>query len=132
MAIKPVWMLSLFVLSTWLMGGRALTPSSFLSTVDKDRLRKVFADSLAKEGVSDLPSVSYAVLGYKLLGDTSVLEAKKEAVCKKLQEGANSPDASAANAYQAAVAAKELTGCKLTLGTAANKVTLYVFVSHHI
>ena len=114
------WLLAFAILSTGLMGGRALTPSSFLSTVDKDRLRKVFADSIAKE---DLPSVAYAVLGYKLLGDTSVLEgAKADAICKKLQSGANSAEANVANAYQAASAAKELKGCKITLGQTASKV----------
>ena len=123
MIIKPIWVFAFAVLSTGLMGGRALTPSSFLSTIDKDRLRKVFADSIAKEGINDLPSVSYAVLGYKLLGDTSVLEgAKADVICKKLQDGANSAEANAANAYQAASAAKELKGCKLTLGPTASKV----------
>lgn len=122
MTIKPLWLFAFAVLSTGLMGGRALTPSSFLSTVDKDRLRKVFADSIAKEGINDLPSVSYAVLGYKLLGDTSVLEgAKADAICKKLQDGINSAEANVANAYQAASAAKELKGCKLKLGPAASK-----------
>ena len=120
-AIKPFWLLAFAVLSTGLMGGRALTPSSFLSTVDKDRLRKVFADSIGKE---DLPSVAYAVLGYKLLGDTSVLEgAKADSICKKLQAGVNLAEANVANAYQAASAAKELKGCKLTLGQAATKVS---------
>ena len=118
--VKPLWLLAFVILSTGLMGGRALTPSSFLSTVDKDRLRKVFADSIAKE---DLPSVAYAVLGYKLLGDTSVLEgAQADSICKKLQSGANSADANVANAYQAASAAKELKGCKITLGQTASKV----------
>merc|ERR1719362_2701737 len=120
MIIKPLWLFAFAVLSTGLMGGRALTPSSFLSTVDKDRLRKVFADSIAKE--NDLPSVSYAVLGYKLLGDTSVLEgAKADVICKKLQDGVNSAEANVANAYQAASAAKELKNCKLKLGGAASK-----------
>ena len=128
MIIKPTWIFAFVVLSTGLMGGRALTPSSFLSTVDKDRLRKVFADSIGKEGINDLPSVSYAVLGYKLLGDTSVLEgAKADIICKKLQDGAKSAEASVANAYQAASAAKELKGCKLTLGPTASKVRKYHF-----
>ena len=123
MIIKPLWLFAFAVLSTGLMGGRALTPSSFLSTVDKDRLRKVFADSIAKDGINDLPSVSYAVLGYKLLGDTSVLEgAKADVICKKLQDGVNSAEANVANAYQAASAAKELKNCKLKLGGAASKV----------
>ena len=125
--IKPLWLLAFAILSTGLMGGRALTPSSFLSTVDKDRLRKVFADSIAKE---DLPSVAYAVLGYKLLGDTSVLEgAKADAICKKLQSGANSAEANVANAYQAASAAKELKGCKITLGQTASKADLIPILS---
>ena len=73
--------------------------------------------------------MSYAVLGYKLLGDTSVLEgAKADVICKKLQDGANSAEANAANAYQAASAAKELKGCKLTLGPTASKVSKYPFI----
>lgn len=129
MIIKPTWVFAFVVLSTGLMGGRALTPSSFLSTVDKDRLRKVFADSIGKEGINDLPSVSYAVLGYKLLGDTSVLEgAKADIICKKLQDGAKSAEASVANAYQAASAAKELKGCKLTLGPTASKAVTNALV----
>ena len=120
MRLKPLWIFAFMVLSTGFMGGRALTPSSFLSTIDKDRLRKVFADSIAKE--NDLPSVSYAVLGYKLLGDTSVLEGgQAETICKKLQAGVDSGEATVANAYQAASAAKELKGCKLKLGAAASK-----------
>ena len=127
--VRPTWVFAFIVLCTGLMGGRALTPSSFLSTIDKDRLRKVFADSIAKEGINDLASVSYAVLGYKLLGDTSVLEgANSGAICKKLQDGVNSAEASVANAYQAASAAKELKGCKLSLGPAASKVRKSFFM----
>ena len=40
------------VLSTLGMVGFSLTPSSFLSTVDKQRLQKVFADSLATENAN--------------------------------------------------------------------------------
>jgi len=106
--MKVLWLLG-FLLSMGMMGC-ALTPSSFLSTVDKDRLRKVFADSLGKE---DIPSVSYSILGYNLLGETA---PNSEALCKKLQKFAEAPDASVANAYQLTAAAKQLPGCSVKLG----------------
>ena len=43
------------VLSTLGMVGFSLTPSSFLSTVDKQRLQKVFADSLATDSANRYP-----------------------------------------------------------------------------
>jgi len=107
--MKSLWLLG-FLLSMGMMG-QALTPSSFLSTVDKERLRKVFADALGKE---DVPSVSYSILGYNLLGETA---PNPEALCQKLQKFADAPEASSvANAYQLSAAAKQLPGCSVKLG----------------
>lgn len=49
--------------------GQALTPSTFLTTIDQDRLKKVFKSSTP---YTDLPAVHYSILGLKLLGDTSI------------------------------------------------------------
>jgi len=106
--MKTLWLLG-FLLSMCMMG-RALTPSSFLSTVDKERLRKVFSDALGKE---DVPSVSYAILGYNLLGETA---PNSQALCQKLQKFADAPEASVANAYQLTAAAKQLPSCSVKLG----------------
>lgn len=57
--------------------GQALTPSTFLTTIDQDRLKKVFKSSTP---YTDLPTVHYSILGLKLLGDTSInnqVSAKK-------------------------------------------------------
>ena len=97
--------------------GSALTPSSFLTGSDKDRLRKVFKTSLAQD---DLSSVAHAVLGFKLLGETV---PDSTAVCKKLQKGADGSDLTAAGAYQAVVASKAVDGCTLQLSAAASKVS---------
>lgn len=58
--------------------GQALTPSTFLTTIDQDRLKKVFKSSTP---YTDLPTVHYSILGLKLLGDTSInnqVSAKNE------------------------------------------------------
>lgn len=106
--------LCLFVLFSVALMGQALTPSSFLSTVDKDRLKRVFQSALGHS--DDLPSVHYAILGYKLLGDTA---PNAQDLCKKLQ--AKLSDTSLINIYQASTAA-EAIGCKL-LSQGQNTVT---------
>ena len=112
--MRSLWLL---VLSMGMMGS-ALTPSSFLSTVDKDRLRKVFTDSLSKE---DIPSVSYAILGYKLLGETA---PNAQALCQKLQKFASeAPEVTVVNAYQIATAAKALPGCSVKLSAKTSQVS---------
>lgn len=105
------WSLCL-VLSTLGLLGSALTPSSFLSALDKQRLNKVFADSLASENTN---SLAYAVLGFKALGETV---PNSGSVCKKIQQIASSADASGgvSTAYHLAAAAKALEpACKVAL-----------------
>lgn len=54
--------------------GQALTPSTFLTTVDKERLRAVFE---AAQPYTDAANAHYSILGLKLLGATIA----KEQVC---------------------------------------------------
>ena len=96
--------------------GSALTPASFLTSADKDRLRNVFKTSLAQD---DLSSAAYSVLGFKLLGEAVPDSAT---VCKKLQKGVEGADVQVAAVYQAVVASKALDGCTLQLSAAASKV----------
>ena len=107
---------NLLVMFSVAMVGTALTPSSFLNTVDKDRLRSVFKASLAQD---DLPSVAYSILGYNLLGETAPDAA---GLCKKLQAGVDQKDVQLAAVYQATVAAKALGGCTLKLSSAVTQV----------
>lgn len=110
--MSKFWSLCL-VVSTLGMLGCALTPSSFLSTVDKQRLQKVFSDSL---GTDNTNSLAYAILGYKALGETV---PNSGAVCKKLQaltESSADGGGSISTAYQLAAAAKALEpSCKIKL-----------------
>lgn len=101
--------LSLAVLSS------ALTPASYLTSGDKDRLRNVFKASLAQD---DLSSVAYSVLGFKLLGEAVPDSAS---VCKKLQKGVEGGDVQVAAVYQAVVASKALDGCSVQLSAGASK-----------
>ena len=75
----------------------ALTPSSFISTNDKSRLKTVFDSSLKDD------SVSYAILGLKLLGE-SVSNAGD--LCKKLQSNIDSADVTSEKLFAATSAAK--------------------------
>ena len=113
--MKSLWLLG-FLLSMGTIGC-ALTPSSFLSTVDKARLQKVFAESIGKEDVS---GVAYSILGLKLLGETA---PNPEALCAKLQKFADAPESSVANAHQVAAAAKQLPSCKVQLSAKLAQVT---------
>ena len=111
---RPLCLLVLFSVA---MLGQALTPSSFLSTVDKDRLKKVFQTSLGQE---DAPSVAYAILGYKLLGETAPNAGE---ACKKLQKAVDAKDVQVSAVYQASAAAKALGGsCSIKLSSAASQV----------
>ena len=106
--------LCLFVLFSVAILGQALTPSSFLTTVDKDRLKRVFQSTLGNK--DDLPSLHYSILGYKLLGETA---PNSQELCKTLQTKLT--DTSVVSLYQAATAGESL-GCKL-LAQGQNTVT---------
>lgn len=47
--------------------GQALTPSTFLTTVDRERLRSVFESA---QPYTDAANAHYSILGLKLLGAT--------------------------------------------------------------
>ena len=47
---------------------QALTPNSYFTPTDVDRLRAVFA--MSRPYGADLQAIHYSVLGYTLLGDT--------------------------------------------------------------
>jgi len=103
--LTPLMLLSVAIL------GQALTPSSFLSTVDRARLKSVFESSLSPD--SDPPSLAYAILGYKLLGQTI---PNPEKLCSALATA--SDDSSVETLYLASSAAT-LLSCPIKLGASA-------------
>ncbi len=109
-------MMRLLVIFTMFVVGQALTPSSFLSTVDRSRI-KAMLDATTRG--QDEASVAYAILGYKLLGETAPNSAD---LCKKLQSAIDKPDVSVASIFQSSMAAKALGSCSLKLNSAANQV----------
>jgi len=61
--------------------GQALTPSSFLTTVDRERLRAVFEGA---QPYPDAATAHYSILGLKLLGATIPKEQVSLLVSLKL------------------------------------------------
>ena len=110
--------LRLAVICAVFVVGQALTPSSFLSTVDKARLKQLFESSLADES-----SLAYAILGLKLLGQTAPNAGD---LCKKLQAHSEKADVSVEALFTAASAAQALTACSLKLNTQATKVGIVI------
>ncbi|KAL4217563.1 proteasome regulatory particle base subunit [Mactra antiquata] len=90
--------------------GQALTPSTFLTTVDKDRLKAVFE---AAQPYTDAADAHYSILGLKLLGATI---PKEQDVCKAVTSTVEADNV--ASWFHASTAAKALSGCKLTPGGA--------------
>ena len=107
-------MLRLCVIFAVFVVGQALTPSSFLSTVDKSRLKGLFETSL-----KDDAAVSYAILGLKLLGDTIPNVAGH---CKTLQANVDKDGVTAEAIFAATSAAKAIGSCSLKLNAQASKV----------
>ena len=107
-------MLRLFAIFAVFVVGQALTPSSFLSTVDKSRFKSLFQSSLADES-----AISYAILGFKLLGETAPNAGD---LCAKLQAGIDKPDVSAATLFASSAAAKALGSCTLKPNAQAGQV----------
>ncbi|XP_059158933.1 dolichyl-diphosphooligosaccharide--protein glycosyltransferase subunit 2-like isoform X2 [Physella acuta] len=85
--------------------GQALTPSSFLTTLDQNRLKSVF-EAAAPYG--DTQSAHYSILGLKLLGATI---PNSQDSCKTLSKVIDG--SSVASIYYAATAAKALGNCKI-------------------
>lgn len=90
--------------------GQALTPSSFLTTIDQDRLKKVFKSTTP---YTDLPTVHYSILGLKLLGDTSI---NNQEICSTITKLVDNK--SVASLYHASAAAKGVGNCKFPVGDA--------------
>jgi len=107
-------MLRFLVICAFLSIGQCLTPSSFLSANDKIRLKGLF-----EAGLQDPSSVSHAVLGLKLLGDTF---ANGEDLCKILQANIDKPDVNGETILAATSAAKALGSCALKPNAQASQV----------
>ncbi|XP_033726633.1 dolichyl-diphosphooligosaccharide--protein glycosyltransferase subunit 2-like [Pecten maximus] len=85
--------------------GQALTPSTFLTTVDQRRLANVFK---AAQPYTDAASAHYSILGLKLLG-SPVANAKE--TCKTVTSLVRPDDV--ASLYHASAAAAALGNCKV-------------------
>ena len=107
-------MLRLFVIFAVFVVGQALTPTSFLSTLDKARLKGLF-----EAGLADEASVSYAILGLQLLGETI---PNASGLCKTLQANLDKNSVTAEAIFAASGAAKALGSCTLKLNDQANQV----------
>ncbi|KAK7480622.1 hypothetical protein BaRGS_00028094 [Batillaria attramentaria] len=101
---------SVLVLLAVAVVGKALTPSTFLTTVDKDRLKAVFEGAVP---YADVQSAHYSILGIKLLGGT--LPGTQD-TCKFLQSKIDAGNI--ASIYHASEASKALGGCKFDVPNA--------------
>ncbi|XP_041361484.1 dolichyl-diphosphooligosaccharide--protein glycosyltransferase subunit 2-like [Gigantopelta aegis] len=88
--------------------GKALTPSTFLTTVDQARLKSVFQ---AAQPYQDVASAHYSILGLQLLGGTL---PNAQDTCKIIS--AKVDTTSPSSLYHASLAAKVLGSCKLNVG----------------
>ena len=107
---------SVVLVSALAIVGQALTPSSFFSTVDRSRLKAVLDAAVAAKD-SDLGSLHYTILGYKLLGETA---PNSQELCKRLEAKLDAK--SLLSVFQWAVAGKEIK-CTLRPAADVNKVS---------
>ena len=114
--MKLFWSVVLF--SALAIVGQALTPSSFFSTVDRSRLKAVL-DAAATAKDSDLGSLHYTILGYKLLGETA---PGAQDLCKRLDAKLDAK--SLTSVFQWAVAGKEIK-CTMKPAADVSKVSIY-------
>lgn len=101
---------SILILFAVAVVGRALTPSTFVTTVDRQRLKSVFQ---AAQPFQDAASAHYSILGLKLL-DTTLPNAQE--TCKTIQSTVD--ESSAVSLYHASAAAHALGGCKIKVNNA--------------
>ncbi|XP_076457036.1 dolichyl-diphosphooligosaccharide--protein glycosyltransferase subunit 2-like [Babylonia areolata] len=106
---------SVLILLAVAVVGKALTPSTFLTTVDQQRLRSVFESAAP---YVDLPSAHYSILGIKLLGGTM---PSTQDTCKFLQSKVDA--GSIESVYHASGAAAALGGCKFDVPSAKQLLT---------
>ena len=113
--MKLFWSVVLF--SALAIVGQALTPSSYFSTVDRSRLKAALDAAIAAKD-SDLGSLHYSILGYKLLGETA---PNSQDLCKKLDAKLDAKTLS--SVFRWAVAGKEIK-CTLKPSADVNKVRM--------
>jgi len=104
----------LILLSLAIMG-QALSPSSYITAADRNRLKAVFTQNC--DPSKDIASLHYSVLGLQLLGETV---PNKEQLCAAVAK--LSDDSSIENLYAASGTAAAL-GCPLSLGAKAKETT---------
>jgi len=93
--------------------GQALSPSSYITAADRNRLKAVFTQNC--DPSKDIASLHYSVLGLQLLGETV---PNKNELCKAVAK--LSDDSSIENLYAASGTAAAL-GCPLSLGAKAKE-----------
>ncbi|KAJ9584791.1 hypothetical protein L9F63_020879, partial [Diploptera punctata] len=100
------WVLFLFFIYAFTtLSDGATTTASYLSTSDRARLKQVFNSAWE---LKDLPSVHYAVLGFKLLGEAI---PKQQEVCKFLLDSSAGGNASPELLYFVTSASKAIGSC---------------------
>ena len=108
-------MLKFFVIFCFCVVGQALTPSSFLTTVEKSRLKDLFEASLHQE-------TPHSILGLKLLGGHSKLNTDLEELCKRLQTEIDGESVTISDLFKISLAANSLESCSLKLNSHASQV----------
>jgi len=105
-------MLRFLVICSFFVLGQGLTPSSYLSTFDKTRLKGLFEAALQDQ-------TAYAILGLNLLGETVPNGAD---LCKTLQANIDKPDVSGEIIFAASSAAKALGSCTLKANAQSSEI----------
>jgi len=95
--------------------GQALSPSSYITAADRNRLKAVFTQNC--DPSKDIAGLHYSVLGLQLLGEAV---PNKEQLCAAMAK--LSDDSSIENLYAASGTAAAL-GCPLNLGAQAKETT---------
>ncbi|XP_029636206.1 dolichyl-diphosphooligosaccharide--protein glycosyltransferase subunit 2 [Octopus sinensis] len=91
----------------------ALTPSSYLTTLDLARFKSVFESALTSK---DVQNIHYSLAGYFLLGETP---ANPEEICNSLKADTSS----IASMYHVSTAAKLLKACKVKIDVGKTLLT---------
>ncbi|XP_076083162.1 dolichyl-diphosphooligosaccharide--protein glycosyltransferase subunit 2-like isoform X1 [Mytilus galloprovincialis] len=90
--------------------GQALTPSTFLTTIDKARLKSVFEAAFP---VNDVINAHYSILGLKMM---NIPVPNSQEACKKVTSLVDAKSVS--SLYHASGAAKALGSCKVNAANA--------------
>ena len=111
-------MLRFLVICSFFVLGQGLTPSSYLSTFDKTRLKGLFEAALQDQ-------TAYAILGLNLLGETVPNGAD---LCKTLQANIDKPDVNGEIIFAASSAAKSLGSCTLKANAQTSQVSTHIYL----